>query len=154
MTVGKWYYILRVYMDAGPDGFRIRSFEETELPNVPYKVTNNIFPGSVVTVMPKHEGSQSVFPVQDHPTVFSNVALAIVNPDRWYPTQSTTTATQRQLKRGAVILYEKDNFFEHLDAPGLAINYPNYTLTVITLYKYDGSENPTLSYRFNKKSNI
>lgn len=137
-------------MDSGPQQFRIRTFEETELPNTSYIVYNQHFPGSPVTINPKSDNHLSWHPAQNHPTVFANIGIAVVEPDRHGPTTSTTPATQTHLQNGSIILYEKDNFFELLDAPGLAELYPEHTLTVVTLYRNDGSLNPTLTYYFDK----
>lgn len=127
--------------------FQIRNIDDVPEVNVRYTVYNAIYPGSPVIIMPKvEENHLSLHPAQDLPVVFYNVGLAVVDPDRHAPTTSQSIATQYQLSRGSVVLYHKDDFFETISAPDLVLDYPHTTLTVVTLYKYDGSENPTLTY--------
>lgn len=138
-------------MTKGSEDITIKSFTEVDSDISSYSVYNDIYPGSEVTIQPKGPGHQSFHPLESHPAVFHNIGYVVAHPDSHGPTQSRTKATQDKQQLGQVVLYKKDNFFELLDLPGAKESYPEHTATVVVLYKFDGSENPTMTYYFDKK---
>ena len=144
-------YNINTTMTRKIDEVEIKSFTEVGSKTSSYSVYNNIYPGSEVIVRPKGPGHISHHPLESHPVVFHNIGYVIAHPDRHGPTTSKTKATKEKQQIGEVVLYEKDNFFELIDLPGAKDSYPEHTATVVVLYKYDGSENPTMTYYFDKK---
>ncbi len=138
-------------MDDASENVIIRSFTDVDTELSSYSVYNDVYPGSEVIIRPKGDGHQSFHPLEGHPAVFYNLGYVIAHPDEYGPTGSTTLATKAKQQLGEVVLYKKDEFFELLDLPGAKEQYPGYTATVVVLYKFDGSENPTMTYYFDKK---
>ena len=85
--------------------------------------------------------------------VYRNAGLAIQNPDRYGPSKSQNPEALEHKKKGQVIVFEKDNYFEILGCEAWIEQYPNHTLLVPTLYSFNG-KNYTLTYIFKPGGHI